>query len=606
MQILTLILLLFIPFFCFAQAPSVFSEKHDIEVALNGSGFTEKVEFRGKIPAGLRPTFSVFFTELETVSKLRATRTNAKGKTVELKKKDFVQSSAKVGSSFYTGIERINFQMPAEASPYNFAYSYSKYHSDLMFFSSLWFDHSEESDSILYSIKVPSGFRLEYKFADSVEIKQEVRYSVREEGNFTLHEFFSDAVMRADSDKKALPPFARIIVCPEDKSGFTHYNQWYEDLVKEHSVLNPETKQALSEVTKGLDSDREKTAALFRFIQDRINYIDFENGIGAVQARDVNAVFLKKQGDCKDMSNLLCQALRAEGIQAYPAISSTLGHHSDLDFPSLSSANHCICVVPQEEGYIFLDATESEGLFGYPSRQIQGRKVFVVNEEEGELVDVPVVSSQENLVKRELKLQQSGLHLLGTEESVFNGLSQLYLRDFYKYTDKDKVQAHLRAYFSEQNKNLRYTDFVLRQDSVTSTISGQAEAQRVFTDIGKKFYLSLSFLPPPTDLVLRSEASELILYHREKQLIDISVQLSQEGKLKPFEPVELEENGIRFQFEIKQTNNRELKIHYSYENENLRMSGDTLQSFMKINQSIANLIAQTLVYEKSTTTIKRP
>src|SRR5690606_35368364 len=98
----------------------------------------------------------------------------------------------------------------------------------------------------------------------------------------------------------------------------------------------------------------------------------------AIVPRDCNFVNLKGRGDCKDMANLLYAIYKEFGFEVYPAISRTRSRNKKLDFPSLSLANHMICVLYLDGNPVFLDATERFCAFGDPSLQVFNTEVFVV------------------------------------------------------------------------------------------------------------------------------------------------------------------------------------------------------------------------------------
>ena len=81
------------------------------------------------------------------------------------------------------------------------------------------------------------------------------------------------------------------------------------------------------------------------------------------------------------MANLIFQALRFKKIESYLAMMPTISHASDFVFPSLSCANHMICVAHINSGS-FLDATDEANVFELPSRHTQGRTVFCFSDME--------------------------------------------------------------------------------------------------------------------------------------------------------------------------------------------------------------------------------
>jgi len=599
MKLQLLISFFFFSNFSIAQEFSCLHENHIFLISDDGTSFTEEISFSGKMPANHSEVISIYFTELETVKDIKVKIKSSTGKERFLKKKDIVLSSVNT-SNFYGGIQKYSFKLPRDILPYEIAYSYTIHHEDLMFLSNLGFYYMSNEGIIKYELRVPNNFALAYKVSEEIDKKNLLKYTSETQGNYTNHSFISAPEMRDNIAEKDFPFRAHIrtIIHPREVEPFAYYNQWYQNLVKPHSVLNQTTKAAIDQEVKGLNTRTEKIAALFSLVQKRINYIDFENGIGAVQPRDVNDIFEKKQGDCKDMSNLLTQSLKYVGVEANMALSANLDHFSDLDFPSLSSANHCICVVPNDEEYIFLDATEANGIFGFPSRQTQGRNVFVVNDLSGQLVRVPIVSAEENSAIFQIELEQEGINLEGNSKIELNGMSQLTLKNYAQSTTNSTAKQSIEAYYSRQANNLKFSDLEFNEVENKTVFKSAVKSSRIFTDLGKKYYLSLNFLPFPHEYIQSEQEDDKTFYNTQKRQFEIAIDLEETVRMQDFETIKEENEGIRFQFDIEQISPRQLLIKYEYGNENLEIKNERLEAYNTTNELIRKAFSKTLVLVK--------
>ena len=599
MKLRTLILFLFSSFFSSAQDFTYLHKSYIYTVSENASSFKKKVTYQGQMPANQSEIISIYFTELETIKDIEVRIQSSNGKEKYLKKKDIVLSSVNT-SSFYAGLQRYSFELPASSSAYDVTYSYTVHHQDLMFLARLGFYYESNEESIRYEIRIPVSHKLAYKYSKEIESQKGLNYWSDKHGNYTHHYFESKPESRDNITEKELPlsTEVRTIVHPQAVAPFAYYNKWYQNLVLPHSNLNETTKTAINQEIEGLTTRKDKIEALYNLVQKRINYIDFENGIGAIQPRDVNEIFAKKQGDCKDMSNLLTQSLKHIGIEANMAISSSLSHFTDLDFPSLSSANHCICVVPEGDDYIFLDATESNGIFGLPSQHTQGRNVFVINDLEGELVRVPVVKTEDNKANYQMKLTQKGINLEGECRVELNGMSQMGLKNYAKSTTESVTQQNIEKYYSRQANNLKFSDLTLDEKDKRTSFTSTVKSSRIFTNLGKKYYLSLNFLPFPHEETQGETEEDKIFYATQKRQFEIKVNLEETVKMQDFETLKLAREGIQFHLDIKQSSPRELLIKYEYENENLIIEDEKLSAYNEINQFIRTAFSTSLVLVK--------
>src|SRR5690606_38984039 len=83
---------------------------------------------------------------------------------------------------------------------------------------------------------------------------------------------------------------------------------------------------------------------VYETIQRKISYVDIEDALGALIPRAPGMNWNNKYGDCKDMAFLVHSILKSKGVTSYIAISRSLSLEDTFDFPSISLANHVICV----------------------------------------------------------------------------------------------------------------------------------------------------------------------------------------------------------------------------------------------------------------------
>ncbi|MEL6867991.1 MAG: transglutaminase domain-containing protein, partial [Bacteroidota bacterium] len=488
---------------------------------------------------------------------------------------------------------------PQQEQAFDFQYSYEKETRDLAFLSLLDFRKSALTDSFHIVIDLPLAHTLHYQLEDS--LKQSAWLQIKEEEIAGHRRYvFEGRPARSDGYPTGIGAMIRLMVTPNGGAPYDYYNDWYRMLVRPTAVLGEDLKKEIRQQVAGMEEDRQRIETIFNLIKDRTSYIAFEEGLGAVQPRDVNRIWMAQQGDCKDMSNLLCSALRELGYEAHLALSATIGHHFDLDFPSVASANHAICVLKLADHWLYLDATEDSGFYAYPSRQIQGRNIFIIDEEAGQLHRVPVVASQSNRVLHRVQLAQQGSRLEGEVNYEYFGLSQLTFRDAQKLLAQSRLQQKLQKYLAGQSANLNYKDLELLVQDSTCQIKARIRSDRNITTIRNKHYLSLAFLPKPNRQVISSDAVSVHFYETSHRDFAVELTLDQPIILKAFEPVEVSENGLHFSFQVDQTAPNQLTIEYRYINELLKLEGDQLQTFRNIDQLIEQTFQKSIIYEDPT------
>ncbi|HMT28246.1 MAG TPA: transglutaminase domain-containing protein [Bacteroidia bacterium] len=410
-------------------------------ISLKG-GYEEEVFFNGILKKNKREVMDIPYTELEKIVSIEA------GFAIENKWKDIKDFGTRsvIGGSFYSGVKSRTFVYDSQQNDTPISYKYTLKNQELMFLAFLPLNSYECVDTLSYSILIPEDLKLTYKISEDTTSLKSLTITNTKVKNGILWKFVSivrDKCTLPDSDNPQIVsskklPGVRLSIVPAEgyEKEFSYMNDWYRDLIQTKSVLNNESKSIINKWVN-VDDKVGIVKALFDSVKGKISYISFENGIGAVQPRDVNEVLNNKQGDCKDMANLLRQSIRLFGIDAWVALSSTIQHRFDLDFPSIASANHAICVVKIDDKLYFLDPTESFCPFGMPSRQIQGCHILIVDSLQGTLVEVPVVSSEKNKVSAIFTLNKSGDNLAGSFIYVLKGLSKL---DFETFKGSNSIQ----------------------------------------------------------------------------------------------------------------------------------------------------------------------
>ncbi len=565
-----------------------------ISVNPTANTFLQEVNCQGICPAQQKEWIAIYCGELDQLTDFEANYITAKGKEKSIKKKQINKSTA-LTQSFYSGIEKTSFFFEAQDQAFPFNYRYQKKTSDLMFLSSIaLYDHLI-TDTFYFEILVPTGYTLAYRL-DSLSAQIFDTRQVQE-ANTTRYLFSSNAQQRKRAPQQNLPKI-RMMVYKNDQAPTDFFNDWYFNLVKPHSNLQEASLQEILAHIPQTAAPTETITAIFNFVKEKITYIDFENGIGAVQPRDVNQVLQHKQGDCKDMSNLLCQALKYFGFEAYLAISATLSHPYDFDFPSLASANHVICVVKLGEDWLFLDATEDYGIFGLPSRQIQDKHVFLINEDQGRILKVDKVAAPENAVFHRLQLQQEGQILRGKGQYKYHGLSQIDLQFLQHYTSVAKVHRYLSKSFEQEFSNTELSSFEFLNSDSTTAVNYQCEVNKMFTQIGQRTYLSLDFLPKPHQLPTKvAEDETFVTYESQHRVLHLTLTLDKAVQLKPFEKIRFAAEGLRFQMDIQQSEATKIEVHYLYENEHVQLAPHLIKSYNQLNQLIQESLQKSIIYE---------
>ena len=147
------------------------------------------------------------------------------------------------------------------------------------------------------------------------------------------------------------------------------YSTDWETVTKkiyENSDFGPELNKTgyfekdIDVLLKGVTSPAEKTAIVFNFVKDRMNWNEM-NGYSCQNG--VKSAYQDKTGNVADINLMLISMLRYAGLEANPILISTRSNGIAL-YPSRSAFNYVIAGIEVENQIILLDATNKYSLPG--------------------------------------------------------------------------------------------------------------------------------------------------------------------------------------------------------------------------------------------------
>lgn len=190
----------------------------------------------------------------------------------------------------------------------------------------------------------------------------------------------------------------------ENKSA--HVTTWKEfGLWQNNSLLNgrdelPEqTKVKVAQLVANIADPKEKTRAIYKFMQDRTRYISVQIGIGGWQPTLAEEVDRLNYGDCKGLTNYTKALLKSQGIESYYTIvqAGPSGRDLDEDFVALQG-NHVILSVPFEDEMVFLECTSQQSPFNFLGTFTDDRKVLMVTPDGGVMTKTHTYGPSDNLI----------------------------------------------------------------------------------------------------------------------------------------------------------------------------------------------------------------
>lgn len=226
--------------------------------------------------------------------------------------------------------------------------------------------NKESVDSIIYKFILPIGMIIstannDLNFSQISELK---------DGRKT----YTYCGNNSENEEYAFEP---ICISNQDVKPILAFNNWY---LKHLAQVEGVDITTVDRFNLGASDTLQWITELLSFIQDKISYIDFEDGLGAFVPRSAQSTWDNKYGDCKDMGFLFYSILQQNGVKSNLAISRSTNLEKPFDFPAICLANHCFCVAYFGGKTYYLDATDVNCEIGFPSSHTQGCEILIVDE----------------------------------------------------------------------------------------------------------------------------------------------------------------------------------------------------------------------------------
>ncbi|WP_422104585.1 transglutaminase-like domain-containing protein [Winogradskyella sp.] len=592
-------------FFCsvgLAQNIHLKSRSESIKV-IQDSSFVNKVSIvfnKSDIPR----VYPIFYdTELEEISGIQLSE--IKGRRLKnLPLKHIKEEDVEL--DYITSKKIKSILIPAEKE---IKLSYLVSCKELMYFAKLPFFSYDQIDTLRYRIEVPSTFDLTHNTIDrdslafyqidSTKIGNNAVWNIK----VIPKKVEPDPLQFFGIFKNMKVPLMRTLVVPSAyKNRPTQYmNDWYFNNTIPKKGLNTSVKQKIDQLTTNINDPSKIISILYDYVRENFKYVAIEIGMGAFIPSHTDEVYLNKQGDCKDLSNFLSEALRYKGIESDIALAATFDHISDCDFPSLSSANHVICVAYVNEKKVLLDPTDSIHVEGTPVQSLQDRTILIVNSDGGVFHKVKPFGPHQNEIYYELNLElDANVNVISGDFNVsYKGISSNYLRRILKSEHQEWFNKFGNTYFEEVLGNQSISDLVVDNQSKELNFKGNISINgKTFGD-GPNQYLFIDFLPR----LMETESRETLIegtYLRYPFSKKVRARIRMKTPIDNFKTVEHnhEGEGVALHVIARAISDLEIECNYDFVFDHIFIDKKNIITTNDILKSFKHIINEPIVFKK--------
>lgn len=380
-------------------------------------------------------------------------------------------------------------------------------YTDLHYFSHVYFTESFFAQQKTIRFIVPRWMKMEILLKNqNQQIEQRVDYDAKQNADiytFTINE------SKAWKNEKYAPGIAHIYPhlliinrSAEYKGNREIFFNTLQDLYtwNRQFVLNVRNdvdsiRIFTGQLTATASSEDEKIRTIYEWVQENIRYLSDNYEVAGYQPKPAQEVLRNKYGDCKGMANLLRYMLTSIGLDARLAWIGTNDIACNFSgVPTISSANHMICVLFLPDGRHYLDATLKYMAFGCYSETTQGGQVLIEDGDNYILDTIPVRSPEQNTELETANYEIEGQSLAGTVSHLFKGESKSHFLYAVNSIKRDDINYVLTDYFSKQNS--QYTISGLQKSDMQSGNDTVRFSYHVNNKYGVNLYDNKYYISP--------------------------------------------------------------------------------------------------------------
>jgi Domain of Unknown Function with PDB structure (DUF3857)/Transglutaminase-like superfamily len=382
---------------------------------------------------------SVYYGQFDKLIKLEAyTKAVTPNGVKKIAVEDFKTQSSRSSGVFYDDVKEVNFDFPTVGKGSTCFMRAEHLVSDIHFMPSLYFFSYLPVQKFSYTVAAPAGVELGYVIKNND--KQQIKVNSYKKGKTTYWEFTAENILPntyysdAPSATYYLPHVLLYVASYKDGDGnekkvFSSLKDlytWNYNFLQGVNKEKPEMlKLLVDSLTKDITDKKEITKRIYQWVQDHIKYVAFEEGLEGFIPRQAADVYYKRYGDCKDMCSILTVMLKLAGVDAYYTWIGTRSipyKYNEVFLPLTD--NHMICTASINDKWYFIDGTDPNCIFGFPSEFIQGKEALVaINQDEYKILNVPEVHEDQNLVVDST--------FISIADAGINGKSSVYYHGYF-------------------------------------------------------------------------------------------------------------------------------------------------------------------------------
>lgn len=456
--------------------------------------------------------------QLEASTKVPA----GKGKYRNVKVQDFKTATSTQDNVFYDDNKETSFDFPNLVQDAIGHVSYKLRHKDVHLLMPFYIPDHLPVQKAVFRVEVPDGIYVKYRVQNdpknllrfTEEKKQKSTFYTWTVQNYKPEDFYGDA----PSFRHYLPHVILQVTAYDSEKGKIPFLSNLDDLYKWNysftKELNRNADPALSKLTDSLVKETndpiKKATLIYKWVQNHIKYIAFENGLEGFRPRQAAEVYTKRYGDCKDMSSILTQMLNMAGLNAYYTWIGTRDlpyRYSEVPLPIVD--NHMITALKIADKWYFLDATNPLVTMDLPPSGIQGKEALVaIGENDYKILVVPVASSESNIIVDSTFISFTDQGIKGLQKVDYTGYFGQDIYSAIRYRSEKEKEDYVKSRMGKGSNKFILGKYEIIQANPSKNhakISAEFEIPDYSKKVGSEYFINLNLEKLLENRVVMSE-----------------------------------------------------------------------------------------------------
>ncbi len=464
-----------------------------------------EVFFPTELSTRMLPEYSIYLSDDDELRSVKLFQTNEKGKKQEIRNFRIKQSENNSGEYFVTGTKIYTIDFPDLRMGTSVIMEYVVSTEELHFFTPMYFNRILEAKKINYTLSIPSSMQVKLvkknlenlvlqKNTEELGDYRVLTFSVRDREAIQMYEdgpdfsYYTPHILPILEKYKSPNGVVNFLSSPLDL-----YKYYSSIVYSKGDLISDELKAVASELKNKSTGEDELIKNTYNWVQNNIRYIAYEKGADGVIPRAPALVCKRKFGDCKDMSNLIKKLLEINGISAQLTWIGTRSiPYKYEEVYSMNVDNHMIASLNRAGKWLFLDATDPNGIYGLPTSHIQGKQAMIARDaDKYDLVEVPIPKAEVNRLSYDVDLGLDGDDLLLHADVEGEGMVAGSIKNTVLYKETKEKEGFMKSILNINSNKAQILDYSLEMDaSEKAKISGDYRISSRVRKIGNSYILN--------------------------------------------------------------------------------------------------------------------